>query len=1022
VPPFSARPRAAHRFDTVRPPGRRLLGTGVVLLLATALVGVPPAAAEPVGEQGGDLERVGVTEALAAAREYGKPVRIADQTSATSESFALPTGEIEATVSAGVVRMRQDGDWVPVDLTLRRAADGAVEPVAHPAGLELTGRRSAQAGELASLATAAGRVSMGWDGALPEPVLSGNRATYPEVKPGVDLIVDATREGFEQFMVLKTPAAVEHVDELSLPLSGAGVVGVAEDPDGGLELTDRTGKVVAVAPTPLMWDARTTANGETPARSAPIALEAGDTAGPRPGASDAEVTLTLSPDKAWLKDPATRYPVTIDPQINKLLTYFDTTVMEGIAADRGGANFLQLGATTEAKPKRARSFVKWNTAVLRGKQITASRAYFYNWYSTTCTATPWEIWTTAAADGDTRWSNQPKWLRKEATSTETKGLNSTCGDGWVSIDAKRFFQYASDNNQTYANMGIRASNEADKKQWKEFRSRNAADTAQVPYAKVTYTDKPVETSTYEMRFSLADPDQALPGAADRNAATTQAWADSRQEWSSVSGSLGESEASILSRSDTTDASFLAAQQEPATDLPTYEVEVEDENLDSFEPEPEPDSDFDLVPAPQETAPASSETPGAPQAPTAAQAGARALSAVADPGPPETDTPPDSSEWLTEPEADPEYEVDAQGDRSASAVRKKPHEDWMTTKECRTGWRKIRPRTDAWYYKNKFSFCQVTSAVIVFTKCTGPRCEYSDVMFNIMYIGAGSHTKRAVNWNAYIYDWTQVNKPDLTVPITVDVRCRAFLDARCYRKGAAVRKSLAAWKAVPKFSDVYTTKAFKPTNGDPKFKEKRSFHQFTPVHSDPVHNTVNRGLATNVRCDLAKYLGRKTAGGCIGQDVISTFVLDYKSKKYTESVEFVWQAMFRLSHLDSAKAGKYVPGGAYAQPMTGRWEYLSRDYWSSIRHNRNKVRAECRRLYGANYTDGGNDCDEYPFAATFQSANRVPSSWDPNATFAVKAVNARHNSSSGNALVTFYNRDHMLHGDPFYVSIRNGPRV
>lgn len=1008
----------------------------VPLSLAAVFAAVPPAAADPaVGFDSRDvIERAGTAEALAAARASGKPVRIGERTSETSESFALPSGEIEAIFSAGVVRIRQDGGWVPVDLTLRRGPDGAVESVAHPADLEVTGRRSAQAGELASVSTAAGRVRLGWDGALPEPVLSGNRATYPEVLPGVDLIVEATREGFEQFVVLKSAAAADHVDKLSLPLSGAGLADVTEDPDGGLELTTETGQVVATVPTPLMWDARTAANGESPARSTPIDVEAAPEPQPdgrhvtRPGVADTpveQVGLTLSPDEAWLKDPRTRYPVTIDPQINKLMTTFDTTVMEGVTADRGGSNYLQLGVTTETKPKRARSFVQWDTTALRGKQITAARAHFYNWYSTTCTATPWEIWTTEAANSDTRWAGQPKWLRKEATSTETKGLNSACGDGWVSIDAKNFFQRAADTNQTRANMGIRASNEADKKQWKEFRSRNVANTAQVPYAKITYTEKPAETTTYSTRISVADPDQDIPDSANRTAATVDAWLDDKQSWAEFGGNSGESEASVLERSDPTEANIRSAMQEPPDDAPVHEVEVDDETLDSFEPEPEPDADFDQAPnaeARSDTGSPTTSEPGNQSSSTAAGAQANAFSAQAPVEEPETDTPPDDSEWLNDPAADPDYDPSGGADRSTSAARKKPHEDWMTRDECKAGWRKHRLNNRLWFYKNKFSFCQIDVAYIKFQRCVNGRCNYSDVIFNIMYVGAGSHYNRATNWTAYIYDWTQAGTPDLSVPFSLDVRCTSYNSAKCYKKGSSVRKSLLAWKAAPKFTTQYTTKAFKPTNYDPKFREKRSHHQFTPVASDPVHNRVNRGGAVNIRCDLAKYLGGKKVGGCISPDVIGTLVLDYKNKRYGASAQFIWKAMFRLNQIDSAKAGKFVPGGAYKQPLTGRWEPLTRDYWSKIRHDRSKVVKECKRLYGANYTDGGNDCDEYPFASTYEGANRIPSTWNPDATFAVMALNGSQNKSAGSTLLAFYNRDHMLHGDPFYVSIRNGPPV
>jgi hypothetical protein len=58
-------------------------------------------------------------------------------TSETTEFVALPDGQIEATVHSGIMRIRRDVEWVPVDLTLRRRADGSVAPVAHPFDLIL---------------------------------------------------------------------------------------------------------------------------------------------------------------------------------------------------------------------------------------------------------------------------------------------------------------------------------------------------------------------------------------------------------------------------------------------------------------------------------------------------------------------------------------------------------------------------------------------------------------------------------------------------------------------------------------------------------------------------------------------------------------------------------------------------------------------------------------------------------------------------------------------------------------------
>lgn len=493
------------------------------------------------------IERPDRKTAIAAAMETGQRVRITSLTSETSEYFALPSGAVEASVAAGPVRIRRDNGWTPVNLDLQKAADGSVVPVAHPIGLKLSGSRTGS-GTLASLGDGAGVVNMEWPSALPEPQLDRNKAVYREVSPGIDVVVEATRSGFEQFVVVKTPAALPAVKSLSFPLTGAGVGSVTEDSTGSLEVKNRQGKAMGTVPTPLMWDAQLAPNGETPARTAEIDVavrKPAKASGARTLArSESEptgsVTLQLNPDQAWLTDPKTRYPITIDPQISKLTTYFDTTVSEGTSADQGGADYLRLGVTTSASPKKSRTFVKWNTSALRGMEITAARTYFYNWYSTTCSKTSWEIWTTEPADADTRWANQPRWLTKEATSTETKGFNSSCNDGWVSIDSRTFFQRAAAADSSWGHMGVRATNEADTKQWKEFRSRNADDTAQVPYSTITYesgegefavmagagitegmemTGAEMENKLVAMGYTRAQIDQALVPAADASASS-----------------------------------------------------------------------------------------------------------------------------------------------------------------------------------------------------------------------------------------------------------------------------------------------------------------------------------------------------------------------------------------------------------------------------------------------------------------------------------------------------------------------
>ncbi|MFI1196581.1 RHS repeat-associated core domain-containing protein [Micromonospora sp. NPDC020750] len=457
-------------------------------VLAVTLTDVPDRRAEAAPAKAPDrvLDRPDEMAALVTARLTGQRVRITGMTTETAEYVAHPNGQVEATVHASPVRIRRDNRWVPVDLTLQPAADGSVRAQAHPLDLRISGAREA-GGELAAVGAGDGRLSMGWAGALPAPVLAGNRATYPEVAAGIDLVVEATRTGFSQFLTVKNRQAVDRLPTLAFPLTGKGLSSFSQDSSGGLLLKDAKGRPIAAVPAPEMWDARRNPGTEEPTRRAVVSAKS-ERPTTRSGQASG-LTMRLSPDLAWLKDPATQYPVTIDPQVNPLYTTFDTYVKEGDNVDRGGANDLQLGLLAGTPNTKARSFVHWGVSALRGKQITSATVNFWNFWSNTCTATSWEIWSTGAASSATRWGTQPTWAQQEATSTQTKG-GTACADGWVSISGTTFFQRAATANQSTAYMGVRGTNEASPDSFKQFRSRNAADNSQVPYAVVNYNSYP----------------------------------------------------------------------------------------------------------------------------------------------------------------------------------------------------------------------------------------------------------------------------------------------------------------------------------------------------------------------------------------------------------------------------------------------------------------------------------------------------------------------------------------------------
>lgn len=202
--------------------GRRVTGRVRGQAAGQALPGKPPTAA-PLDPG------LSIGTARAAAQKTGKRIEAVSERDETSTTWANPDGTLTTELSAGPVRFLRDGKWADVDLTLKTAADGSVAPAAHPNGLKLAGAggkrprslaeskavQAAPAGAeaartLVSLGSGDDQLALEWRGGLPKPELNGTRATYRDaIGDGAgDLVVEATRTGFEQFVLLKQrPAA-----------------------------------------------------------------------------------------------------------------------------------------------------------------------------------------------------------------------------------------------------------------------------------------------------------------------------------------------------------------------------------------------------------------------------------------------------------------------------------------------------------------------------------------------------------------------------------------------------------------------------------------------------------------------------------------------------------------------------------------------------------------------------------------------------------------------------------------------
>ncbi|GHG18740.1 hypothetical protein GCM10017567_41500 [Amycolatopsis bullii] len=424
--------------------------------------------------------------AAAYARQGNKPVEVTSETTETSLTTANPDGSWTMTQYVHPVRVKQAGTWTPIDTTLVRRDDGTVGPKAITIDVKLN---PGGAGSAAKPIVQAGQdnkeVGLKWSNDLPVPTLDGDTATYPEVLPGVDLTVKAVPQGFTENLVIKTPEAAKNPKLREIPFglhTRNTTVSVAEGegrgtpaqaaPTDGLEVKDAAGQVMFSGDASRMWDS--SGDGSAAER------ELGEGGGRREAVMDVALTsdkVTITPDQAFLNDPATRYPVLLDPDswCDSCGIQAHVVVQSGFRdahnwnATGGDLSNLKAGYENFDSAGTSRSYIQMNSARLGGTVVHSATLNTTIQHSAKCsdTAKPTGLWLSNAASPDTTWAAQPGWGYQVSTMN-VANCNDTPGVAGQ-FNATRAAQDAAANRWQSTWFVLAAANEGDgMAAWRRF--------------------------------------------------------------------------------------------------------------------------------------------------------------------------------------------------------------------------------------------------------------------------------------------------------------------------------------------------------------------------------------------------------------------------------------------------------------------------------------------------------------------------------------------------------------------------
>lgn len=360
---------------------------------------------------------------------------VVDERTATTRTFDNGDGSFTQELHTEPIHVRVDGEWEEIDTDLE-SEDG--ELVNGPAEVDLTLAEDASDDELVEIGLGDGAtIAYGLEGAADvEPDVDGAVATYEDALPGVDLELESTPRGLKETIVL---ASADVPASFRFPLELDGLTATLEV-DGGIAFRDDDDEVVAVVPPGFMVDS---GPGEG-VRSDDVAyaLES----------EEGQTVLVVTPDRAWLQDPARVWPVRVDPTVER--SAFETTyVKQGSSADRSGHAEMRVGMEGGALTA---AYMKFFLNIGADHYVTAATLSAWNSYSVGgCTPKPvgvyrvTESWTPS---GLQTWPGAAYASTPVDTRSFAHGGGAGCPASWAQFNVRSLVQGWVHGN--YPNSGL----------------------------------------------------------------------------------------------------------------------------------------------------------------------------------------------------------------------------------------------------------------------------------------------------------------------------------------------------------------------------------------------------------------------------------------------------------------------------------------------------------------------------------------------------------------------------------------
>ncbi|MFI9114114.1 DNRLRE domain-containing protein [Streptomyces venezuelae] len=301
----------------------------------------------------------------------------------------------------------------------------------------------------------------------------------------------------------ETPAATPSSQEPSPSTSTEGLADDNVDPEAEVlpTATDEAAPTLTDAPLPPAPTEPSPAPSQ-PGSAATLSLPLLN--GPSPESRgdivEAELgdgTWLLTPSQDFLNNPATVYPVFIDPTVKKHTQDWTTaysrhpnaTFFNGKDFNKGGTHEARVGFESDTWGTSRSYFNIAYDKNLKGAKIQKATLRMLETYSWSCSARAMSVHVTSPINGRTNWKNAPPLTDSNLAAPARSfahGYKSNCRDDYETFNVLAVAQKAADQGKSLITFAMRARDEKSQHSWKKFQ----ADGDNAPVLELTYNRPP----------------------------------------------------------------------------------------------------------------------------------------------------------------------------------------------------------------------------------------------------------------------------------------------------------------------------------------------------------------------------------------------------------------------------------------------------------------------------------------------------------------------------------------------------